>query len=152
MPPPPAPAVGAERPSTAVDPEISARSMQLRALAQELVATERLLTLVTDTPAAFSAAMQAGPTVQQGGWQRSEFSLQSAPVLRSALSGQLTRDQAALLDRLRIDEAAPIHVAAQTLQAHLTKLSGQAFALGGNSEFQGYLRNLTAPHSVAATP
>jgi len=146
------PAVEMELPPTEVQPEISKRSTQLRALAQELAATERLLGLVNSAPVASTLPIQIGPTVQEGGWLRSEFSLRSEQALRSALSGQLSRDEAALLDRLRISEAYTVPLAAQTLQEHFSKLTNQAFALGQDKEFQSYLRELTMPLTVSVTP
>lgn len=148
-PPSPPPAVGKTTvPPPVTDPEISVRSTQLRALAQEIAATERMLGLVTSAPALAAPAMQASPTTKEGGEYHSEFRLQSGPTLRAALTSQLSRDEASLLDRLHVTEAAPVAIAAQTLQAHRSKLSGKAFALADDQEFQGYMRDLSAPDSV----
>lgn len=138
------PSQGGERDTGSGDtqPDASARSTHLRRLAQELDATERLLELVTNAPSLTMSPIRTATNENTGGWTRSEFSLSTAPTLRSALTGQLTRDQASLLDRLRVAEETPVDDAAKIVRSHLTKVSGQAFALGGDQEFQVYMREL----------
>lgn len=140
LPVPATPPQGSGRDAETAD--ISARSTHLRRLAQELDATERLFELVTSAPALTMPPVQTAPNENTGGWTRSQFSISTVPTLRSALTRQLTRDSALLLDRLRVVEETPVPVAAQMIQSHLSKLSGQAFALGDDQEFQGYMREL----------
>ncbi len=125
-------------PREANNPE---RSTRLRELAKEIDATERLLATVATAPA-LTARVIAGPTEQTGGWVRSEFDLRNAPALHHALSGQISREQAAILDRLRVAETSPVTDAAQALQSHLMKLSEQAIILADDREYQGYVREL----------
>ncbi len=150
VPPAAAPVAGGPPLATNAYPGASDRSAQLRALAQELVSTERLLGLVSEVPAAAGSALHTGSAVQQDGWRRSGFSVQAASTLRTAFAGRLSGDEASLLDRLRLPQTAAVPAAAQTLQAHLSTLSGQALALGTDREFQGYMRDLTTPLSVAS--
>lgn len=131
-------------------PEISAHSMQMRSLAQDLLSTKRVLGLVTNAPFAPRTTTTTGSTSERlGPGFRTQFSLQGAPTVRSVLTGQLSRDEASLLDRLRIDDGAAVSTAAQTLQTHLSDLSRQAFAFGADPEFQTQMRELTAPPAAA---
>lgn len=141
--------VGRSNPvSRATQPENSARSTYLRALATELNATERLLDAVVSAPAILSPPQLKAQKEEAGGWLRSEFAIDTMPTLRSILSGQLSHDEASLLDRLRVTEAVSIPSAAQTLQTHLSKLSREAFVLADDQEFQSHMRNLNAPGFV----
>ena len=131
--------------SIATQPD-SARSNYLRALATDLNSTERLLETVTNAPALYSTPVLAPVPQEQGGWLRSEFTLGTTPTLNSVFSGQLSRDELSLLNRLRVTEAVSVPVAAQTLQSHLSNLTDQAFALAEDQEFQGYMQELSVPN------
>ncbi|MGH6813787.1 MAG: hypothetical protein ACREDM_16100, partial [Methylocella sp.] len=136
---------------TPTSPDASRRSEQIRSLATDLNATERLLESVTNAPPlANSAARQVslGPTTE---WS-DRLHLSTTPLLSDALPAQLSGNEAAVLDQLRLAETTPAPIAAQTLQLHLQKLTDRASAVVDDPEFQTALREVTRTMPLNIAP
>ena len=142
---PPSPAPTKSPPNAGSDSlpstETSVRSRLLRALALDLNVTERLLETVTNASVLPSPVTRQGTLEPSPGWS-GRFSLSTVPLLSDALPAQLSRDEAGVLDQLRLVETTPAPVAAQTLQAHLQKLNDQASLLADDPEFQTALNEI----------
>jgi len=116
----------------------SRRTAQIRSLATDIRATERLLEAVGNVPAVPSpAALQVAPGSTTE-WS-ARLNLSTVPLMRDALPGQISGEGAAVLDQLRITETTLVPVAAQTLQAHFQKLTDQAALLVDDPEFRTLL-------------
>jgi hypothetical protein len=133
------------------DPE---RTRRLQGLATELSTTRALLEAATNAPAlAIPIAQPDPPDVSKhDGFSRSRFTLTTVPPLRAALPDDLSHTDTALLAKLRIAEITPIPSAVETLQAHMLKLTDQAFELADDRQFQNILRELAAATTPAPKP
>ncbi|AFQ19605.1 hypothetical protein P9Y62_02515 [Bacillus thuringiensis] len=121
--------------------DYSKRTLLLRELALELEATKRLLDIVTSTPAFINPAMKKINTDNLGESSHSQFSLSTVPSL-SSLKGQISELQASIINNVGVPEEAPIPVAAELLETHLSKLYKQAFNFSNDQEFQGYMKQI----------
>ena len=131
--------------------DASQRSAQIRSLATDLNATERLLEFVANAPKLENSAarqVSLGPTT---GWS-ARFNLTTTPLLSDALPAQLSREEAAVLDQLQIKETTSAPIAAQTLQSHLQKLTDRASALVDDPEFQTALKEVTKAMPLNIAP
>lgn len=127
------------------------RSTQIRELAADIQATGRLLESVTHAPmlaSAFARQQSLGPTAE---WS-ARYNLSTVPSLIDALPAQLSREEAAVLDHLRIGETTLAPIAAQSLQFHLQRLADQAAALADDPEFLAALNETRAAMSLTIAP
>ena len=129
----------------------SRRSEQIRALAVNLNATERLIESITNAPTLESSAARQVSLGSTTGWS-ARLNLTTIPLLRDALPAQLSREEAAVLEQLRLAETSLAPIAAQTLQSHLQKLTDQASALVNDPEFQTALKNVTEAMPLKIAP
>jgi len=120
---------------TPISPNAARRSAQIRSLVTDLHATNRLLESVTNAGALENSAARQVSLEPTPGWS-ARLNLTTIPSLSEVLPTRLSRDEAAVLDHLRIAETAAVPFAAQTLQSHLQMLTDQAFALVDDQEFQ----------------
>jgi hypothetical protein len=145
----PGPAAGPAPVVTGViSPEATQRSQQIRSLAEELNATERLLQSAIEAPALENIDTVATPTRSGTGWA-TRINVTTTPTLRQALVVEPSRVDTAILDRLRLTETTPAPVAAQALQLHLGKLSDSALMLADDPEFQAAMMELSGAVKIA---
>lgn len=129
----------------------SRRSAQIRSLVTDLHATDRLLESVTTARALENSAARQVSLGPAPGWS-ARINLTTIPSLSDALPTQLSRDESAILDQLRIEQTASVPFAAETLQSHMQKLTDQASALVDDPEFQTALRELTEAMPLRIAP
>ena len=122
--------------------DASRRSEQIRSLVTDLNATERLLDSITNAPTLESDAARKGSLGATTGWS-ARYTISNTPLVSDALPAQPSRQEAAILDQLRIVETTPAPIAAQMLQSHLEKLTDRGSMLVDDPEFQTALRKLT---------
>src|SRR4029077_21229873 len=113
--------------------EASRRSEQIRSLVTDLNATERLLDSVTNAPPLDNYATRKGSLGATTGWS-ARFSLDNTPLVSDVLPAQISREEAAVLDQLRIVETMSAPIAAQMLQSHLQKLTDRTSVLVDDPE------------------
>ena len=135
----PTPQAPEREPQESPGPDASRRSSELRRLAQELVTAEGLLEAVSN-PLGFSRPTVTVAEEREGALTRTHVRVDTAPSFRDALAAEISPVQASLLRRARVTEDTSAPVAAQMLHGQLSALTEQAFMLGGDPEFQGYVR------------
>jgi hypothetical protein len=114
------------------------RSEQIRSLATDLDVTSRLLQAVVEAPAIEDVGTSVTSIGRTTGWS-SKVNVTTTPSLRQALPAQFSRQDAAVLDHLRIAETTPAPAAAQALQRHYQKLTDRAAAFADDPEFRRVL-------------
>lgn len=141
--------VAPQNPSATVSLDETRRSVQIRALATDLVATERLLAAVSNPPAIDAIMVRHDSADSDAADRSGRFSVSTTPSVADALpTHQLSRAEAAVLGQLRIADATLAPAAAQTLQAHFQSLSDQAAVLADDLEFRTAMETLSGVLSV----
>lgn len=129
----------------------SDRRDRLRAFADEIGATERLLSRLA-TP---GLPMTTHASCDDGAdnWTRRRATFGTTRPIQAVLSNRYSALEGTVLDKLGIGTQAPVPAAAMALQTHLNALNDMALPLVDDAEFVGFLRenktSLTPIQSVA---
>lgn len=132
----------APRPAPAAQTE---RSQQLRTLASEIVATEQLLSKLTNAPPPLTTLVTSDDTDADQTWTRRRATLANARPIQALIGNRYSAREGAVMDKLGIDVGAPVPAAAMTLQAHLISLNEVVAPLADDTEFIGFLRENRSP-------
>lgn len=125
-----------------ISSEDTRRNDQIKALAADLVATQKLADTVN---IAATRPVTSAPMTNQGpgeGWS-ARVTATTIPALSDALPASLSRVEAGILDRLQLGDSVATPVAALTLQRHMQQLSDQAATLVDDPVFQTALQNIS---------